>query len=391
MLSVDGLGGIPARIYAIYPSPYDPEVWKILGAFSALQLFLMKAVPGKRFEATLSAKGHVPVYKANGMASYCISLAIYAALVSFGWDSGIVYDKLGEMISSLSLFALILCVGLYFKGLYYPSTPDCGTLGHGFLNDYFKGTELYPRIFGWDVKQFTNCRFGMTFWAIAPLCYAHWQMRETGVLSDSMAVCACLQIAYLFKFFLWEMGYMCTMDIQHDRAGYYLCWGCLVWVPALYTSSAMYLACHPVNLGASKALALLVAGIVCIWTNYDADRMRQHFRKMKGDCLIWGKPADYIEARYTTSAGGSNKSLLLCSGWWGVSRHFHYLPEILAATCWSLPASSSNILPYTYVIFLTILLTHRAFRDDARCGAKYGTYWEEYVAQVPFHVIPYIF
>ena len=21
------------------------------------------------------------------------------------------------------------------------------------------------------------------------------------------------------------------MDIMHDRAGYYLCWGCLCWVP----------------------------------------------------------------------------------------------------------------------------------------------------------------
>lgn len=24
------------------------------------------------------------------------------------------------------------------------------------------------------------------------------------------------------------MGYMNSMDIQHDRAGFYLCWGCLV-------------------------------------------------------------------------------------------------------------------------------------------------------------------
>lgn len=29
-----------------------------------------------------------------------------------------------------------------------------------------RGTELYPRIFGWDVKVFTNCRFGMMFWAL---------------------------------------------------------------------------------------------------------------------------------------------------------------------------------------------------------------------------------
>lgn len=33
---------------------------------------------------------------------------------------------------------------------------------------------------------------------------------------------------YITKFFHWEMGYMNSMDIQHDRAGFYLCWGCLV-------------------------------------------------------------------------------------------------------------------------------------------------------------------
>ena len=43
---------------------------------------------------------------------------------------------------------------------------------------------------------------------------------------------------YCFKFFMWETGYWKTMDIAHDRAGYYLCWGCLNWVPAIYTSQA---------------------------------------------------------------------------------------------------------------------------------------------------------
>ena len=32
-------------------------------------------------------------------------------------------------------------------------------------------------------------------------------------------------------------------------AGFYICWGCLVWVPSIYTSPGMYLVNHPVNLG----------------------------------------------------------------------------------------------------------------------------------------------
>lgn len=39
----------------------------------------------------------------------------------------------------------------------------------------------------------------------------------------------------------WETGYWGTMDIMHDRAGYYICWGCLVWVPSVYTFPALFL------------------------------------------------------------------------------------------------------------------------------------------------------
>jgi hypothetical protein len=66
------------------------------------------------------------------------------------------------------------------------------------------------------------------------------------------------------------------MDIMHDRAGYYICWGCLVWVPAIYTSPAMYLTMHGVdNLSTPLALAIACAGAAAIYINYDSDRQRQ--------------------------------------------------------------------------------------------------------------------
>jgi 7-dehydrocholesterol reductase len=83
--------------------------------------------------------------------------------------------------------------------------------------------------------------------------------------------------------------------------------------------------------------------------------------------------------------------LLAHAGWWGLARHFHYLPEILAALFWSLPAGPARALPYFYVLFLTLLLTDRAFRDDARCSSKYGTYWQQYTRAVPYKMIPGLF
>ncbi|KAK8989369.1 hypothetical protein V6N11_063799 [Hibiscus sabdariffa] len=195
------------------------------------------------------------------------------------------------------------------------------------------GMELYPRIGkSFDIEVFTNCRFGMMSWAVLAITYCMKQY-EANAKSFGFA------------------GYLNTMDIAHERAGFYICWGCLVWVPSIYTSPGMYLVNHPVNLGSQLALYILVAGILCIYINYDCDRQRQEFRRTSGKCKIWGKAPSKIEATYTTTSGETKTSLLLTSGWWGLARHFHYVPEILAAFFWTVPALFNHFLPYFYVVF----------------------------------------
>jgi hypothetical protein len=138
-----------------------------------------------------------------------------------------------------------------------------------------------------------------------------------------------------------------------------------------------------------SALAVLALGALSVYINYDADLQRGYARSTDGKCNIWGAPCKVIRAKYRVEGSKEEKSsLLLVSGWWGVSRHFHYVPEILAALFWSIPGGFTSVMPYCYVIFLTILLTDRAFRDDARCAQKYGSYWAEYVKQVPYKIIP---
>lgn len=78
--------------------------------------------------------------------------------------------------------------------------------------------ELYPRIGkNFDIKVFTNCRFGLMAWAVLCLNYALVQVERDGHVADSMAVSVALTLIYVTKFFLWEAGYWCTMDIAHDR------------------------------------------------------------------------------------------------------------------------------------------------------------------------------
>jgi 7-dehydrocholesterol reductase len=256
----------------VWPTPFDPYVWKMIAAYSAFELALMRFVPGKEFKATVTASGHVPVYIANGFQSYLITIGTVFAL----WYSGLfspadIYDNMGKFLSSMNLFAFLLVAFLMFKGLYIPSTKDHGTNGD-IIVDFFWGTELYPRIFGFDIKQFTNCRFGMMFWQVGIICYALKQYELYGYVSSSMIVSVAIQTVYVAKFFLWETGYFCSMDIQHDRAGYYLCWGCLVWVPSMYTMHTYYLTNHPVQLSLPLTIFFLFAGVYCVWVNYDCDR-----------------------------------------------------------------------------------------------------------------------
>ena len=112
----------------------------------------------------------------------------------------------------------------------------------------------------------------MMFWQIAIICYSIKQYQNIGYISSSMLVSVLLQTVYIAKFFWWETGYFCSMDIQHDRAGYYICWGCLVWVPSMYTIHTYFLVEHPINLSIPTALFFIIAGIFCIWCNYDCDR-----------------------------------------------------------------------------------------------------------------------
>jgi 7-dehydrocholesterol reductase len=368
------------------------KTYKTLIYFSLFELALMK-LPGRTFTGPVTPNGNVPKYVDNGFTAYVITLITYCAGVHLNyWEGSILIAQWGQILFTVNCFALVFCVFLMLKGLYFPSSSDSGTTG-SIITDFYWGTELYPRILDWDIKVFTNCRFGLILWALLPISVMYSQIEKNGHASNEIMVSTFLQLVYLNKFYWWESGYMSTVDIMHDRAGYYLCWGCLTWVPTLYTSQVQYIyfrGAAELTLSNERALLYAVCGALCILINYDADNQRAKFREYNGECFIFGSKAVAIKAKYTPKNGKERSSLLLASGYWGLSRHFHYLPEVLASVFWSLPAAgvSGHFMPHFYYSFLIILLIDRAFRDEARCGAKYGRYYDEYQRLVPYKIIP---
>jgi 7-dehydrocholesterol reductase len=97
------------------------------------------------------------------------------------------------------------------------------------MYEFYRGMEIHPRLMGVDVKQWTNCRVGLMGWQVLILAFFIAGLRQG--FNPGHFANVFLQTIYIGKFFWWETGYFNTLDITLDRAGYYICWGCLVWVP----------------------------------------------------------------------------------------------------------------------------------------------------------------
>jgi 7-dehydrocholesterol reductase len=180
--------------------------------FITFQCVLIRIVPGPTFVATMTPHGHRPTYTANGLSCYLITIITLILLDQFHptFRASIIYDKFGHILSSMNVMAFIFCIALVIKGYTMPSGLDSGTTG-SIVQDFYWGTELYPRIGPFDVKQMTNCRCGMMFWAVAIIAfgYKNMELQPDHNIQYGMAISILLQLIYITKFFHWEMGYMC--------------------------------------------------------------------------------------------------------------------------------------------------------------------------------------
>lgn len=152
------------------------------------------------------------------------------------------------------------------------------------LLEFYRGMEIHPRLLGVDIKQWTNCRVGMMAWQILIVAFLIAGGRH-GVNPGHLANVV-IQTFYITKFYYWETGYFNTLDITLDRAGYYICWGCLVWVPGFYTYSSFYLVAHPSTLTEQAAFFVALLGnllyMFCFYNTslyggYTSPKQHAHF------------------------------------------------------------------------------------------------------------------
>jgi delta14-sterol reductase/lamin-B receptor len=244
------------------------------------------------------------------------------------------------------------------------------------------GYSLNPRIGTFDLKLFFEARPSLIGWVILSFLYATVQYRTAGRVSTSMILVCLFQFGYVLDYFVHEEAILSTMDIVHDHFGFMLCFGDTVWVPFTYSVQAYYLTSRVRTLPpwAVVLSALLFAAGYLI---FRITNLQKHRFRVDPERPIWGKTPEYIQ----TEQG--NK--LLVSGFWGWSRHFNYVGDILMALAWSLPCLFGSLLPYFYPVYFSILLIHRERRDFNRCYAKYGKDWEQYCRRVRWRILPGIY
>lgn len=74
----------------------------------------------------------------------------------------------------------------------------------------------------------------MISWALLVILFCNLDVQRNGFRLAPIVHALLINI-YLAKGFYWETGYFGTIDVTMDRAGYYLCWGSLCFVPVKHT------------------------------------------------------------------------------------------------------------------------------------------------------------
>uniref|UniRef100_A0A2D4ITG8 7-dehydrocholesterol reductase n=1 Tax=Micrurus lemniscatus lemniscatus TaxID=129467 RepID=A0A2D4ITG8_MICLE len=359
--------------------------------------FCHKFIPGFQGgvqEGAISPAGFVLKYEINGLQAWLITHALWFANVYyFQWFSPtIIFDNWIPLLWCANIMGYLTSIFVWLKAYFFPSNAkDCKFTGN-FFYDFMMGIEFNPRLGKWfDFKLFFNGRPGIVGWTLINLSYAAKQQQLYGQVTNSMLLLNVLQGLYVLDFFWNENWYLKTMDIAHDHFGWYLGWGDCVWLPYLYTLQGLYLVYHPVQLTTSYAVGILLLGLVGYYIFRMTNHQKDLFRRTDGNCKIWGKKPKYIECAYTSASGIKHYSKLLISGFWGITRHFNYTGDLMGSLAYCLCCGFNHILPYFYIIFMTILLVHRCIRDEHRCYNKYGKDWKTYTDTVPYRLFPGIF
>ncbi|KAI8819060.1 ergosterol biosynthesis ERG4/ERG24 [Chytriomyces cf. hyalinus JEL632] len=380
-------------IMATFPKP-TTEGFALFFGWLFFQAALYAFLPGQIGYGQMTPAGFVLPYVVNGLLAWFVTHALYfGASLGLGlFSATLVYDHWGALLVAANVYGYFLTGFSYVKAHLFPTHPADRKFSSSAIYDMFFGIEFNPRLGKmFDFKLFHNGRPGIVAWTLINASFAYAQYVQIGYITNSMVLVNILHAIYVLDFFYNEDWYLRTIDICHDHFGFYLAWGDSVWLPFMYTLQTHYLVRNPVDLSLPYFCAVAALGLFGYYIFRTVNNQKNLVRKTNGDCKIWGKPATFIRTKFITSDGKTHESLLLTSGFWGVSRHFNYVGDLAISLAMCMTCGFGHLLPYFYIVYMYILLIQRIGRDDERCRGKYGEYWVQYGKVVKHKLLPYIY
>ncbi len=362
------------------------ETEKLAGFFTPLAIFivfflLQVILPGMRVPGYVRDKetGEPRKYRLNGILVFVIAVLVWA-FEATGMPRDWFFRTTMYALAGGTLFSLIFTfVAVYSQPRKEKRNP---------IADLWVGRAQELAFFNYrfDVKMYLYV-VGGTMLALNALSGAAYHYDRFGEDANPGVFLYALFFAfYVFDYFIFERVQLYTYDLIHEKLGFKLFWGGLMVYGWLYILPLWGMAAYP-DPGFSPAWTyvwLIGTGLLFLygWVITRGANLQKYMFKRWPDRKFLGiiKP-EYIEA-------GDRK--ILCSGLWGVARHFNYLGEGFLALSVALSFGHfDNPWAWTYFVFIVTLFTIRQVEDEAYCAEKYGAEkWAEYQARVKYRIFP---
>ena len=341
-----------------------------------LTLFLLtRYFPGQKAEGVV-VENKPRIYLLNGLFIFILILIATAVSEILKLDYLIWINKnFAGLFISANIFAFAVTFILYST-----AREQVERSGDYFLNvikGIICGVQKNPEWWQIDLKFFSY-RPSLIGLALINLSFAAVQYQKYGQISDAMLLYQLFTIVYIFNYFQFEYGMLFTWDIIAEKFGWMLVWGDYVLVPFFYSLPGWFLIDKVEPVSKIYISVLIMLFIFGFWLFRGANEQKHQFKR-NPSAIVWGEPAKSINGR------------LLTSGFWGIGRHLNYSGEICIYFAFTLTTGFNSIMPYLLPVWLTILLVHRAWRDDVRCRNKYGDLWQEYTNTAKFRMIPFLY
>ena len=316
-------------------------------------------------------------YRLNGLLVFGVTLGVWTAACLYG---AMPWDWFWRHRWPGAAGALVL-------GLLLTATVVFGAPGRGggLLSELYRGRRTNPQMFAGraDAKMFLYMA-GATLLELNLLSFAaHHLLAFPGEASPGVVLHVALFTWFVCDYLVFERVHLYTYDLFAERVGFKLVWGCLCWYPFFYAVGLWSVADLP-DPHAPPWLAVLATAVFFSgWTLSRGANLQKFTFKRNPERAFLG---------LVPRALSDGPRSVLCSGFWGLSRHVNYLGEILMAIGLALALGWPLMLgPWLYPLYYVVLLARRERADDRRCRTKYGRLWEQYREKVPWRIVPRLY